>query len=170
MKKINVIKNYRKIIEQLRREKTNLCVELADSKRREKKLQDKLMLAGSEIKTVDGPCGPIQVIEAEMEMWGEYTELSHSAYATVIENKQIMDEAAKILAGNVARGMIENNIAQVIYKSREEWDEIPMGRKNATLGVKLFVVPWEQMRTGSRIQVMRQIPIEEVKRHDKTDL
>lgn len=170
MKKINVIKNHRKIIEKLKREIAYWRAELAESERREKRLHVRLMLAGSEIKTVDGPCGPIQVIEADTEMWGTYTELSYSADATVNENKQIMDEAAKILAGEVARKLIESNLAQVIYKSREEWDEIPMGRKNATLGVKLFVVPWEQMRTGSRIQVMRQIPNEEVKRNDKTDL
>ena len=164
MKKINVIKKQRKKIEQLRREKALLRAELADEEKQKKKLQDRLTMAGSEIMTVDGPVGPIQVIEAETEVWGTYTELSYSADATVNENKQIMDEAAKILAGEVARKLIENNLAQVIYKSREEWEEIPMGRKNATLGVKLFVVPWEQMRTGSRIQVMRQMPIEEVKR------
>ena len=164
MKKINVIKNQRKKIEQLKWQRTSLNAKLAASEIREKKLKERLTRAESEIVTVDGPCGPIQVIEADMEMWGTYTELSYSADATVNENKQIMDEAAKILAGEVARKLIESNLAQVIYKSREEWDEIPMGRKNATLGVKLFVVPWEQMRTGSRIRVMRQIPREEVKR------
>lgn len=163
MKKINVIKNQRKKIEQLRWQRSLLNAKLAASEIREKKLKERLRLAESEIKTVDGPCGPIQVIEADTEMWGTYTELSYSADATVNENKQIMDEAAKILAGEVARKLIESNLAQVIYKSREEWEEIPMGRKNATLGVKLFVVPWEQMRTGSGIRVMRQIPREEVK-------
>lgn len=170
MKKINIIKNQRKKIEQLRREKEILCWELADAERLEKKLKERLRLAESEIKTVDGPCGPIQVIEAEPEIWGTYEELSGDDDAAIITNKQLRDEGVRLMADMVARELIERNLAQVIYKSREEWEEIQGGRKNATLGVKLFVVPWEQMRTGSRIQVMRQIPREEVKRHDKTDL
>ena len=166
MKKINVIKNQRKKIEQLRREKALLRAELAEAERREKGLKEKLKLLGSEIKTVDGPCGPIQVIEAGTEMWGTYAVLSDSA-DTAIAKKAMMDEAVRIMAGKIARDLVENNIAQVIYKSREEWDEIPGGRKNATLGVKLFVVPWEQMRTGSRIKVMRQIPIEKMRGKEK---
>ena len=164
MKKINVIKNYRKIIEQLRRERALLRAELADEEKQKKRLQDRLKMAGSEIKTVDGPCGPIQVIEADMEVWGTYMELFDDADAAVIANKTLRDDVVRNLAGKVARDLIKSDIAQVIYKSRESWDEIPGGRKNATLGVKLFVVPWEQMRTGSRIEIRRQIPREEVKR------
>jgi len=157
MKKINVIKNQRKKIDQLRREQALLCAELAESVRRQKMLQDRLMMAGSEIKTVDGPCGPIQVIEADVEIYGTYAELSDSANEAIFANKQLMDEEVRIIARKFARELIENNVAQVIYKSREEWEDIPMGRKNATLGIKLFVVPWEQMRTGTRIKAMRQI-------------
>lgn len=170
MKKINVIKNQRKKIKQLRRERALLRAEIADAERREKRLQEKQRLLGSEIKTVDGPCGPIQVIDADVEIWGTYAELSEDADTAVKANKQLWGEEIRILAEKIARSLIENNLAQVIYKSREEWDEIPGGRKNATLGIKLFVVPWDQMRTGSRIRVMRQIPFEEAKRHDKTDL
>lgn len=164
MKKINVIKNQRKKIDQLRREKLLLRAELEESKRQEKRIRDRLMLAGSEIKTVDGPCGPIQVIEADVEIWGTFEELSEITDRAFNDDKQLRDREVRIMAGEVARELIERNVAQVIYKSREEWDEIPGGRKNATLGVKLFVVPWQQMRTGRRIQVMRQIPREEVKR------
>lgn len=165
MKKINVIKNQRKKIAQLRRERALLRAELADAEKREKRLQDRLTLAGSEVKTVDGPCGPIQVIEADTEMWGTYAELSDDAAAAVIANKQLLHEEIRIMAEKIARELIENDVAQVIFKRKEEWDEIPGGRKNATMGIKLFVVPWEHMRTtGSRIKFMRQIPHEEVKR------
>ena len=164
MKKIKVIKNQRKTIEKLKREIAYWRGEIGETKRREKTLQEKLKRLGSEIKTLDGPCGPIQVIDADVEIWGTYAELSEDADTAVKANKQLWGEEIRILAEKIARSLIENNLAQVIYKSREKWDEIPGGRKNATLGVKLFVVPWEQMRTGSRIQVMRQIPIEEVKR------
>ena len=98
MKKINVIKNQRKKIEQLRRERALLRAEIADAERREKRLQEKQRLLGSEIKTVDGPCGPIQVIEAEMEMWGTYAELSDDADAAIIANKQLRDEEVRYLA------------------------------------------------------------------------
>lgn len=106
-------------------------------------------LAGSEIKTIDGPAGKIQTIEAEAQAWGQYA---------VTYDCEIIDECRDRLIRKIAEGLAENNIVQFIIRDQEQYN--PVG--GITVGAKLFVIPWEEMKTGVKtLRIVREIEANE---------
>ena len=100
------------------------------------KLSSRLETAGSEIETIDNGAGPIQVIHAEAQAWGQYF---HEATFT----EEGLPQVKKLLIENIVKGLTEANIIQFIIKCRED----PL--LDVSIGAKLFVIPWEQLRTKS---------------------
>lgn len=120
---------------------------------REKALMERIEMAGSEIETIDEGCGPMQVIRAKVEIYGTYA----SVFVKI--SKSDMEYYKANLAEQIAKKLIDENIAQIIVHERGE--DVPLGfppYDNSTIGVKLFVIPWEQMRTvGSRFEMRRML-------------
>lgn len=119
---------------------------------REKALLKRIEMAGSEIETIDEGCGPMQVISAKVGIFG--------TYARMIEvSEREMEYYKQNIAEQIAKKLIDENIAQIIVHERGE--DVPLGfspYEQSTIGVKLFVIPWEQMRTvGSRFEMRRMI-------------
>lgn len=67
---------------------------------------------------------------------------------------ELVKEKEKELAREIAEGLLKSGLCQIIIKRAEEtggpfgWD--PDIRGKATIGVKLYVVPWETMQIYSR--------------------
>lgn len=101
-----------------------------------KKLRSRLETAGSEIETIDSGAGPIQVIHAEAETWGQY--VCKDSFTE--EELPLVKER---LIAEIVKGLAEANIVQFIFKRGED----PLPR--ASIGAKMFVIPWEQLRTKS---------------------
>jgi hypothetical protein len=146
----------RKEREQLIREKERLQRTIDSQTKafqeREKALLERIEMAGSEIETIDEGCGPMQVIRAKVGIFG--------TYARMIEvSEREMEYYKQNLAEQIAKKLIDEGIAQVIVHERGE--DVPPGYSpydNSTIGVKLFVIPWEQMRTvGSRFEMRRML-------------
>ena len=119
---------------------------------REKALLERIEMAGSEIETIDEGCGPMQVIGAKVGVFG--------TYARIVEGREReMEYYKRDLAEKIAKMLIDENIAQIIVHERGE--DVPLGfppYDNSTIGVKLFVIPWEYMRTvGSRFEMRRKL-------------
>lgn len=100
------------------------------------KLSSRLETAGSEIETIDNVVGPMQVIHAEAQAWGQYF---HKASFTEEELPQVK----KLLIEDIVKGLAKANIIQFIIKRGED----PL--LGVSIGAKLFVIPWEQLRTKS---------------------
>lgn len=119
---------------------------------REKALLERIEMAGSEIETIEEGCGPMQVIRAQVGIFGTYDRM-------IEVSEREMEYYKQNLAEQIAKKLIDENIAQIIVHERGE--EMPLGfppRENSTIGVKLFVIPWEQMRTvGSRFEMRRKV-------------
>jgi len=120
--------------------------------KREKELLKRIEMAGSEIETIDNGCGPMQVIRAEVETFGTYAMMFEAS-------EREMEYCKQNMAKQIAKKLIDENIAQIIV--HEKGENAPMGfpmYENSTIGVKLFVIPWEQMRTvGQRFEMRRKL-------------
>ena len=119
---------------------------------REKALLERIEMAGSEIETIDEGCGPMQGIRAKVGVFGTYARMFEVS-------EREMEYYKQNLAEQIAKTLIDENIAQIIVHERGE--DVPMGfppYDQSTIGVKLFVIPWEQMRTvGSRFEMRRML-------------
>lgn len=115
------------------------------AKEKLERAEARLRKAGTEIETVDGPEGRVQVINAEAQAWGtwKYTE-----------NEKSLDSCKIHLMHKLITGLMDNNIVQFIV---HQPDDTPFSPYNyATVGVKLFVIPWEEMRTGKKIKMIKE--------------
>ena len=75
-------------------------------------------------------------VEVHPEAWGKYIVLSEL-------DDELIESAKKELILKVAEGLVENGFVQFII--HEDQDTPFMQDSTKTVGVKLFVVPWEQM-------------------------
>ena len=120
--------------------------------KREKELLERIEMAGSEIETIDEGCRQMQVIRAKVGIFGTYARMFEVS-------EREMEYYKQNLAEQIAKKLIEEEIAQIIVHERGE--DVPPGfspYEQSTIGVKVFVIPWEQMRTvGSRFEMRRMI-------------
>jgi hypothetical protein len=90
----------------------------------------------------------MQVLRAKVGIFGTYARMFEVS-------EREMEYYKQNLAEQIAKKLIDENIAQIIVHERGE--DVPLGfppYDNSTIGVKLFVIPWEYMRTvGSRFEI-----------------
>ncbi|MCR5566010.1 MAG: hypothetical protein K6F61_04100 [Clostridiales bacterium] len=107
---------------------------------------------GSNVKTADTE-GKVICLKWELtpERWGNY--------ATVCDVTNITPEMEELIVSRLSRqlteGIVKRNLAQIIRHSPED----PFNMFGA-LGIKLYIVPWEQMPHENRIE-MRQFALRE---------
>ena len=117
-----------------------------------KKVEKRLEIAGTETETIEEGVGMVQIIRAEAIPYGTFTRVDKIAF----------DELAFIkgeLTREIAKALIEQNIVQFIIKEPGMYDG-PFGaidQEYGTIGAKLYVIPWEQMRTGRTIEIRRMV-------------
>lgn len=105
----------------------------------------RLRLAGSMVETIDGPTGKIQIIKAEAKAWGNYV-IGYEINA--------IEEYKERLIRDIAAGLAESNVVQFIVKGANDFYPLD---QYMTVGAKLYVVPWEELRTGNTIKLMREV-------------
>ena len=98
---------------------------------------------GKNVETVDPGSGElVRMLEWEIkpEAWGEYLCL----YADLrqMSAAEAEQEIKTRLMKEIARGLIENDIVQFVYKNADMSDPLS---QFGTIGGRLYVVPWEQM-------------------------
>lgn len=121
-------------------EMRRLEIKLKEAEERTKTAETRLAVAGSEVETIEEGNLKINIIRAETQTYGNYI----LGYPEDLE--KFIDEAKRALAKNMAEGLLEAGVAQIIVKE--------FGHAGAkTVGLKLFVVPWEQMRTGNKLEI-----------------
>ena len=117
-----------------------------------KKVEKRLEIAGTETETIEEGSGMVQIIRAEVIPYGTYARV----------DKIALDELTFIkgeLTREIAKALIEQNIVQFIIKEPGMYDG-PFGaidQEYGTIGAKLYVIPWEQMRTGRTIEIRRMV-------------
>ena len=106
------------------------------------KLKHRLDVAGFTTPTLDESTGPVQVIEADIVPYGLFNIFTEEP--TERDMEILRDE----LTLQLVRGMADQNMIQFIYKD-------PYGsgdplNEHFTYAAKMYVIPWEQMRTVGR--------------------
>ena len=140
-----LIRKIEKLENELRCERIRTAELENDYLKAERRLRD----AGSEIETIDYGCGPVQIIQAKAELYGDY-------FTCIGElNTRLQGEAKENLIREMVKGLIEQNMIQFIIKKPGEFGGT-FGDA-LTIGAKLFVIPWEQMRTGRTVEIRRKI-------------
>lgn len=138
---IQSIENLGSTVRRLIGEKSELEEQLDRTKKR-------LEAAGSEIKTIDEPIGKIQIIHPEVETYGNYATFTDA-------DEEQREYIKKELARRLAEGLINQNIVQIICKEPGAYIHLDPLYRHGTIGAKLFVIPWEQMKTGKMIEIRR---------------
>ena len=117
-----------------------------------KKVEKRLEIAGAETETIEEGVGTVQIIRAQVIPYGTYVRVDK---IPLDELKFIKGE----LTREIAKALIEQNIVQFIIKEPGMYDG-PFGtidQEYGTIGAKLYVIPWEQMRTGRTIEIRRMV-------------
>ena len=117
-----------------------------------KKVEKRLEIAGTETETIEEGAGMVQIIRAEVIPYGTYTRV----------DKMPLDELKFIkekLTREIAKALIDQNIVQFIIKEPGMHDGSfgDIFQEYKTIGAKLYVIPWEQMRTGRTIEIRRMV-------------
>lgn len=87
-------------------------------------------------------------IEVEPSVWGQYMVLTDKA------TDEIIDMVSERLAESLARSLIKAGYARVIVRQPEPPDFI------ATIGVKLAVVPWEELtELAAKFGTMKRLKV-----------
>lgn len=106
---------------------------------------------GSNVETVDTD-GDVMTIKWEL------TPKQFGNYITVGDAISITPEIERLLitklSDSLAKAMVEGNIAQIIKKVGLYDDPIT---RYGTIGVKLYVVPWEQMPHKRTIELQQEV-------------
>ena len=117
-----------------------------------KEVEKRLEIAGTETETIEEGFGTVQIIRAQVIPYGTYVRVDK---IPLDELKFIKGE----LTREIAKALIEQNIVQFIIKEPGIYDG-PFGaidQEYGTIGAKLYVIPWEQMRTGRTIEIRRMV-------------
>lgn len=117
----------------------------------------RLVNIGSNMEVVtpkdDGPITEVKWT-ADIQAWGHYIRFDHNYIYNSPDRDEMFLKMKKTLAEKLAAGLIEENLVQFIVKDPETGS--PFSREG-TLGVKLFVVPWEQMPHKRTIEIRQYI-------------
>lgn len=98
---------------------------------------------GTNVETIEtGENCLVKTMKWELtpQQWGKYTKQQMDIRMEVAEQ---VKEIEKDLVCKIANGLIENNLVQFVLREAE-----PFGgplTAEATIGAKLFVIPWEQL-------------------------
>ena len=118
-----------------------------------KKVEKRLEIAGTETETIEDEVGTIQIIRAETIPYGSFTRVGNDIHLDDLESVKME------LTREIAKALIDQSIVQFIIKKPGMYDgpfgDIFQGYK--TIGAKLYVIPWEQMRTGRTIEIRRMV-------------
>ena len=153
-------KTYKRLINRIGREKKKYLQEnlarlgaereRAAAKREAEWYRHRFREIGSRVETIDPGPGKIKMLKwtVSPEQLGNYIRVlqDDSIYGNIEE--YIFD-----LAESIAKGIIDNNLLQIIVK---EADDGPLDRYG-TIAAKLYVVPWEQMTDRKQIEVVRKV-------------
>jgi len=112
---------------------------------------------GSNIKTLNPGSGKALVMmkwEIKPEKYGTYAKIDNRRIKET-NTEEIYNEIRKKLANNIAEGLLDQNIVQIIFKGQNEYDPIS---EYSTVGMKLYVVPWEMMAEyGQKIELRKYV-------------
>lgn len=121
------------------------------------RLQDRFRRLGSQIETLNpegGIHGELVQIDVEPIPFGQYIRCEFGDNADWKDT--IIKDCQSRIAEKLANAMIDNNLVQIIVHTPFEDGPISQPLSNtATIGIKLFVVPWEQL-AQRKIQLMVQ--------------
>jgi len=100
--------------------------------------KERFMNFGNNVDVIPPEAGAVSVCEwtVKVEPWGNYVSSNQKEL-----DERTMDMYKGQLAMNLAKGMVENNLVQFIYKCGSD---SPIGG-GATLAAKAYAVPWERM-------------------------
>lgn len=127
-----------------------------------KKVEKRLEIAGTETETVEEEFGMVQIIRAQAIPYGIYTRVN-KIHLDELSSTELLNELTSIkqeLTNEIAKALIEQNIVQFIIKEPGMYDGPfeAIVQEFGTVGAKLYVIPWEQMRTtGRTIEIRRKI-------------
>lgn len=110
-------------------------------------LNRRISQLGTEVETIDEGAGPIQILRPEVYAYGLTAVLFEDP------DKEVTDEIERKMAYKLAKGLIENNTVQFIYSKKSVFSP---AEQETTVGAKLFVIPWDQMRTR-KLELRRKI-------------
>ena len=113
--------------------------------RKEKEIQElksRFRELGSVTETAEGS-GPVVCIKKEIK------PIPYGAYRVLLEMNGTYEDVKRDMVYMIAEGLIEEDIAQFIY--RENNGSGPLGMP--TLAIKLYVVPWEKMAKPTKIHL-----------------
>jgi hypothetical protein len=118
-----------------------------------KKVEKRLEIAGAETETIEEGVGMVQIIRAEVIPYGTFTRVGNDIHLDDLESVKME------LTREIAKELIDQSIVQFIIKKPGMYDG-PFGaidQEYGTIGAKLYVIPWEQMRTGGTIEIRRMV-------------
>lgn len=123
--------------------------EIAEEKA--EKYQERFHKIGSNIETIElEPGNQVVMLKWELkpEVWGDYLKFG-TCLIEKHNEKEIEQILKKEIIHNIAEGLIDNDIIQIIIREPSIID--PLDRYG-TYGAKLYVVPWEQMGVKKTIE------------------
>ena len=106
---------------------------------------------GRNVETVEPKSGKFVVCEKwslRCEPYGVYKKFPGTI------NEEDLEQIKKELAEKIAGALIENNLIQFFVKEADEFGPLT---EFETIGVKLFVVPWEQMPHKRTIELKKYV-------------
>lgn len=124
--------------------------ELEEEKNEHARTQMRLRKAGMECETLDEGFGQLRVITAESQCYGDFFR---------VRVEDMTPEKIKgheyQLAQKLAKDLIDKNLVQfVIHQPGEFGGPLDEPKDCGTIGIKLFVIPWEE--TGpKRVEIQR---------------
>ena len=150
-------KTYKRLINRINRETfmremseklaNQLIPKAAKAEFYKKRFQD----FGTNVETTEPGSGKFVVCEKWSLRWEPYGV--YKKFPGTI-NEEDVEQIKKELAEKIAGALIENNLIQFFVKEADDFGPLT---EFATIGAKLFVVPWEQMPHKRTIELKKYV-------------
>ena len=128
---------------------------VSDSKREAEYYKKRFREFGSNVETIDptNNCYITQVKwETKPEPWGHYI-VFNKGLLDYPDKDKVFKEMKDRIVYEIARGLLENNLVQIIIHTPKDG---PMFNES-TIGAKLYVVPWEQMPHKRTVELRQYV-------------
>jgi hypothetical protein len=110
--------------------------QIADLHSQIEKLKQRLRVIGTEVPTLDEDTGPVKIIRAHTSIYGMYSYVKNEA----LEDPAIFENVKQRLIGEIVNALMDTDTVQFITH------DAPGLLEMSTIGAKLYVVPWEEVR------------------------